>query len=57
MSSALRGVKTFTVPPLDDLCDARHDDLTSITCERPKGHSGEHEGFATVTWPRDEDDQ
>lgn len=41
-------------PPADDVCDERHDDLTVITCERPKGHQGDHEGYAVVTWPRED---
>jgi len=36
-------------------CDEPYDDLTSIRCERPAGHPGEHEGYSVVTWPRDDD--
>jgi hypothetical protein len=36
-------------------CDEPYDDLTSIRCERPAGHPGEHEGYSVVTWPRDDE--
>lgn len=35
-------------------CGARHDDVTSITCRRPKGHRGDHEGISVVTWIQDD---
>ena len=35
-------------------CGARHDDVTSITCYRPKGHRRDHEGISTVTWEQDD---
>lgn len=35
-------------------CGARHDDVTSITCHRPKGHRRDHEGVSTVTWEQDD---
>ena len=35
-------------------CGARYDDVTSITCHRPKGHRRDHEGITTVTWEQDD---
>ena len=39
-----------------DFCDARHDDLTAITCHRFKGHPGDHEGISVVTWEAENDE-
>jgi hypothetical protein len=39
------------------MCGARHDDVTSIICDRERDHFGDHEGTTVVTWPREDDNE
>jgi hypothetical protein len=38
----------------DPVCGAPYNDVTDITCHRPAGHEGDHEGETIVTWSDDD---
>lgn len=44
----------MTMGLFDPDCGEPHDDVTSIVCNRPAGHQGEHEGVSIVTWSDDD---